>query len=62
MPARPMLREPGRKGAGVSAPAYLESAARAVREVLVADHPEYDWTVDVRPEHRLDGMRDSAPW
>jgi hypothetical protein len=40
---------------------YLHSAARALEQILSEMHPEYDWTVSVRPEHVADGHDHTAP-
>ena len=38
---------------------YLHSAARALEQILSEMHPEYDWTVSVRPEHLPEGEGDA---
>lgn len=41
--------------------AHIESMARTLEQILGELHPEYDWTVNVRPEQSPDGKRDAAP-
>jgi len=39
---------------------HLESAARTLRAILAARHPEYVWTVEIRERDRHDAER-TAP-
>lgn len=59
-PSRTDRRTRNTEGVGPRMNAHLLNAARTLEQILSELHPEYDWTVGVRPEHLADDEREAA--